>query len=637
MIAQLQSYQPAAEGGRVEVDDNSTEALQARASVKLWQSRITSARKKWEPDFKRMRKNMEFVTGLQWAGQAEMDEERYVNNLTLRIVNQKVATLYAKNPKAVATRRDRLDFQIWDENVESLMNGIQQASQMTQSGQPLPIELSALFADYQQGYQRRKLVEKVCRTMEVVYQYQVDTQQPEFKEQMKQAVRRVITCGVAYARPIFCTDESQYTDVSTIDTKSGIHDRMNRVKAIVQQIKNDDIDETSPQFETLRSLMLSISASNVLQNEFQLPQRLEFDFPPSTSILIDERCRNLHDFVAARWLAQEYILPVQEVNGIFNVDVKVGTGATDRAKEYTQEGDSTKELVSRDQSQTDPLAKKHVALLEVFDYSTKTRFFLVDGHKDYILPPELVTPNVSGFWHHIALVFNGIEIEPGTKASIFPPSDVQTLKSVQKEWNRTREALRDHRNANAPKYLVRKGFLTDDDKAKLRNAVPNEVIELEGVPPEQPIEKFIIPMQFAEIDPRLYDTAPLEQDMMLGAGTQQANIGPAQPNVTATVGTIAEQSRLNVSASNIDDLDGFLSRLAQAGGEMLLQNMSSQIVKRIAGPGAVWPDLPQSRQDFLNEVYLKIEAASSGRPNKAIEIQNFQQLAPIMLQAGANP
>src|SRR5207247_568836 len=105
--------------------------------------------------------------------------------------------------------------------------------------------------------------------------------------------------------------------------------------------------------------------------------------------------------------------------------------------------------------------------------------------------------------------------------------------------------------------------------------IPNEVIELEGVPPEQPIEKYIVPMQFAELDPRLYDTAPLEQDFMLGGGAQQADLGPALPNVTATVGNIAEQSRMNVSASNIDDLDGLLTRLAKAGGEMLFQVLIS--------------------------------------------------------------
>jgi hypothetical protein len=84
-------------------------------------------------------------------------------------------------------------------------------------------------------------------------------------------------------------------------------------------------------------------------------------------------------------------------------------------------------------------------------------------------------------------------------------------------------------------------------------------------------------------------------------------------------------------------LDGFLSRLAQAGGEMLLLEMSEEVVRRIAGVGAVWPSLDESREDYLNEVFLKIEAASSGRPNKAVDIANWRDLAPLLMQAGANP
>jgi hypothetical protein len=56
---------------------------------------------------------------------------------------------------------------------------------------------------------------------------------------------------------------------------------------------------------------------------------------------------------------------------------------------------------------------------------------------------------------------------------------------------------------------------------------------------------------------------------------------------------------------------------------------------RIAGQGAVWPG--QDREEFVNEIMLEVLAASAGRPNKSLEIANFQQLAPIWLQAGVSP
>ncbi len=603
-----------------------------QSEIKLWLGRIKRAKQKFDPDFKRMRRNMEFATGLQWQSQVEMDDERYTNNSVLGMVNQKVATLYAKNPTVEAKKRMRLEFQLWDGKMESLTDAMQQGQQVVMSGGELPPELGALFADYQTGKAKEKLLERVCETLKLNITYQMDSQRPEFKEQVKQAVRRVITCGVAYARPIFIREGERVQPNST-DSGSTVTDRLVRLKGIVTRLEEGKIDETNSELATLRSLALSLGASSQDYEPTRLDERVEFDFPPSTSIIPDSNCRTLKEWVSARWIAQEYNLPVDDVNAIFGTDIQTGSGPG-AASEFKEPQDLTKGAADYGDKQSDPYQKQLVSLYEVFDYHTKTRRFVCDGCDQYILEPEPVLP-VSGFWHHFALTFNDVEVEQGQKGSIYPPSDVQLLKSPQKAWNRTREALRDQRNANAPKYLVRKGLLTEADKNNLRNALPNSVIELEGIPPEMEPAKAVQVMQVAAIDPAVYDTRPLSEDMMRSAGMQDANVGPAQPNVTATVGTIAEQSRLTVSASNIDDLDGWLSRFLHCAGEFVLREMSEEVVKRAVGPGAVWPTV--TREDYLNEVYLTIKAASSGRPNKAISIANFQQMAPILLQAGANP
>ncbi len=145
--------------------------------------------------------------------------------------------------------------------------------------------------------------------------------------------------------------------------------------------------------------------------------------------------------------------------------------------------------------------------------------------------------------------------------------------------------------------------------------------------------KLVVPFQHAAIDPSLYDTAPLQQDILLAVGSQEANLGPLS-GATATEASISEQSRMTTTTSNVDDLDDLLSDLARAGGEVLMRECSVEVVKRIVGPGAVWP---QNAEDFINEIYLEIVAASSGRPNKAMEIANFERVVPFLIQAGANP
>jgi len=88
LTANLQDYPTAPEP--VAEPDN-TEQEQNRALVTKWLGKIEQAKKKWEPDFKRMRDNMEFVSGLQWDGQKTIETDRYINNITLRAVSQKVA------------------------------------------------------------------------------------------------------------------------------------------------------------------------------------------------------------------------------------------------------------------------------------------------------------------------------------------------------------------------------------------------------------------------------------------------------------------------------------------------------------------------------------------------------------------
>lgn len=606
-------------------ETSEAEKNQQRALIKSWLSKIERAKKKWEPDFKRMRSNMEFVSGLQWVGQETIETNRYVNNITLRAISQKVAILYAKNPKAVAEPRKRMLYQVWDGQIDTLLNAMMIAEQQIATvGEILP-EISAILNDWQAGNAQKQLLAKVCETLQIVYQYQVDKHRPDFKEQFKQLVRRTVICGVGYVRPIYCQPNAAYTKPKSIEVDSSLAGLAGRVSEVVRQIQESGKTNNDERLATLNNLATAMGGIAEDENlGAELSEKIEFDFPQATSVIPDPNCRQLKEFVAAGWIAIEYPLPREDVNAIFGVDVKTNPESQPQREEKPDQ-------------ESNNSANDIVCVYEVLDKRTKTRFFICKGYEDYLVSPEYPKPSVDGFWNVVALTFNDIEVDPSTQTSIFPPSDVQLMKPIQMEWNRTRDSLKAHRRASAPRYLIRHGMLTEEDEQALVNGKEHELIRIKGGEPGQDLSKIVSRLEAAPIDPALYDTAPLEQDMMLGAGVQQANLGAAQPNVTATVGSIAEQSRMNVSASNVDDLDACLTRLAQMCGEMIFQTFSPDTVMRIAGPGAAWPMTDEMRTDLLNEILLKVEAASSGRPNKAVDIQNWTQLAPILQAAGVNP
>ena len=93
--------------------------------VKEVLERVQAGEKYHQSAFGQMKRDMDLAAdghGDEW------EDEWYVANIVQRHIQQRTAALYAKNPKAVAKRRDRMDYSVWDENprtLERAMMGVQ--------------------------------------------------------------------------------------------------------------------------------------------------------------------------------------------------------------------------------------------------------------------------------------------------------------------------------------------------------------------------------------------------------------------------------------------------------------------------------------------------------------------------------
>jgi hypothetical protein len=491
------------------------------------------------------------------------------------------------------------------------------------------IESMATILDYENGRRINELLDKVGKTLEILYKTQCDMLEPDYKEQFKQLVRRVCITGVGYVKQSFVReDEGDSLASTTLQLNSS--NRIKQAQHLMRQLSEGEFGEDDPQVEELRQLMQSIQVS-VPYDAKQINERLVFDFPSSTSLIPDINCRNLKGFIGCNWVAEEYLLSLDDLNAFFgknltNLDVKTI---------YFPDGQEI-ELHDMKNYMGNLNRNPYVCVWEVWNKKTKSSFFVCDGYEGYLSSPTPVEPCTRHFWPWFSLTFNDIDADKESFVSPFPPSDVQQMKSAQKEWNRTRNELRAHRKANAPKTAVQKGILSEEDKDLLMTAPSNAIIELNVS--DRPIGDVFAPIGKHPIDPACYDTAPLTQDILMSTGQQEADFGsvpPAKKGETATAASIAAQAKVSKSASNVDDLDGLLTELAENGGELLLREASLPVVQRIVGPGAVWPLTNQD--DFVNHVYLEVEAASSGRPNQAVEVANWERLAPVLMQMGANP
>lgn len=574
----------------------------ARAKrVALWCKQVKAGRD-YEPTrkaFKRMREDMDFArigADKEWA-----DADNYIVPIILRHITKSVADLYAKNPKAQAKRKNRLLATVWDGKPDSLMMAMQGA----QMGDPNAI---AVLMDAQAVKQQNAMLDRIARTLVILFDHFMGEQEPNLKQQFKQAVRRAKTTGVAYCKVGFQRLMERRPEVET--QIADVTMQLAHVERLAAEATEGVLEEDAPEVHELRTMLDDLQG----QVEVIVREGPIFDFPRATEIIVDPACRNLKGFVGADWIAHEFHMTPDKVREIYEVDLGGQFTAYSRS-----------ETDARQPRETDEKEQKEVCLWEVWDKPSGQVFTIADGYKDFVKEPAPPDVRLDRFWPLFPLSFNDVEHE----CEIYPVSDVHLLKGPQREFNRAGQGLREHRQANRPFYVTRHGALEREDKAKIASHAAHEVVELNGLLPDQPVENQIQRFVHAPIDPAVYDKNVIFDDVLKTVGSQEALLGGTSGS-TATESSIAEQARLSTVASDVDELDEWLTEIARAIGQIMLLELDEATVKRIAGPGAAWPML--SRQEIVEEISLEIKAGSSGRPNKAAELANRERALPYVVQ-----
>lgn len=303
-----------------EQKEDDKEPHEARtALVKRWQKRIAAAKKKHAEPFKRIRKDLKFLAGRQWSDTDT--DDRYMANIVQRHIAQRVAALYAKNPTIVARRRDAMDFVMWEGTLAEAQGAAQQLQQSMVNGmQPMP-QAAALAQDIAQGFQKRKLMDRVAKTMEIVSKYTLDEQLPPFKMQMKRLVRRTCATGVGYMKiGLQRFMQKRPEDVEKI---TDITQRLLEIQRLSDEMAEPDEYQLSLLSAEAEQLRVEL---NSLQEEPEIVAKegVVVDFPKSTSIIVDPRCTDIRSFLGAKFVAHEFIMTTDDVRDIYDVDLKKG-------------------------------------------------------------------------------------------------------------------------------------------------------------------------------------------------------------------------------------------------------------------------------------------------------------------------
>ena len=600
----------------VVAEEDNEPTLRREALVSLLIERVRAAKEYHTKAFKQMAIDMDAVykgySGSSW------DDERYVANILQRHVHQRCSALYSKNPTPVASRRKRMDHTGWDGDEESMKKALSGLAKASMQGMEPNAQQKAIVDDHAKVKVEQRQMDKVAECMEMLFKYFMDEQHPTFKSQMKALVRRVITTSVGFVKVGYQRDVDRLPDISS--KISDVQAQVDHLRRIADEAEKGDIEQDDAEME---ELMLSLEA---LKNEplSIIQEGLVFDFPECDAIIVDPMCRLLRGFVGASWVAHEMYLSTEEIKEIYDVDVK------DSFLSYDMKGNETGVKAGQSNhsyfSHNSDNVRDGLALVwEIYDKNAGLQYIVCDGHNDFLSEPVAPPIRVETFWPFFALTFNEIE----HKDHLYPPSDIKLLAPMQHEYNRARQGLREHRRANRPKYATPAGMLEQGDKDILKDPPANAVLELQALVAGQKVDDVLQPVKQIGIDPNLYEVKTIFDDVQLVVGQQEANFGQISKG-TATETSIAESSRMSAIGANIDDLDSFMTEITRAAGQILLLEMSKDEVIAICGPGAVWPEF--KKEEVLNEVFLEIEAGSTGKPNKAAELQNIERIIPFLIQ-----
>ncbi len=606
---------------------------QRKALVAAWTGRVKAAKSHWDKSFKRMLDDQDFAFGHQWS--KDDTDKRYKANLTLRLVAQKTAFLYAKNPKAVAKRRERMNATVWDESQSTLQAIMASGAQMMQQAQMTGTGMTpammgaaqsgmAVMQDAARVKSENAMLDKLGKTLELLYAYNVSDQPHSFKSMMKLVVRRTITTGIGYVKLGFERVMEQRPDM-----EKGIADASERL-ATLERLAADMADDiTDPDGKEAEQLRLMIN-DMAKESEFVAREGLTFDYPLATHIIPDPKTIELRNFLGSDWVAEEFMLTPNEVQEIYGKDVG------DKYTTYTRNDIKGPDPVQMAREMTagyewregGKAGDKNCAFCSVWQiYCRKDGlvYEVCDGYDDFLREPASPEIYNERFYPWYGLIFNECDHE----TEIFPPSDVRLIRDMQLEYNRCREGLKEQRIAARPFTAVVAGAMEEEDLTKLSERKANDVVELNALQPNQDVKQLLQAYAGPGIDNNLYEVNPVYEDILRTTGIQEANLGGTS-DTTATQTQVAEGSRMTSMGSNIDDLNDLLTALARNGGQILMSEVSQQTVQRVIGQGAVWPQF--TRGDIAGEILLEVEAGSMGRPNATQEVANAQRIYPLLIQ-----
>lgn len=360
------------------------------------------------------------------------------------------------------------------------------------------------------------------------------------------------------------------------------------------------------------------------------------DFLRADDIQVALECPTLRDYVSSPWVAHrifklqataqaehpEAAEFLRSATLYFRVEGDQAAAGGFGAQGAEAEGDTYSKGAGGQQD----ASQGHVCIWEVWDKTTGHVITVAEGCNRYLQKPYQPAQRTTRFYPFFqwAVIWNDGERHP--------QSLTDRSRSLLDEYDRIRTNYRTHRRRAIPKTGFDRGALSVDDAKSLEGAVTQEMVglDLQGQKPEQ----VVFPISYNQIDPALYDTTVIRQELEMIWGVQEALSSTIRVAKTATEADIQQQGTESRLGYARDSLDEVFTEYSQYTAEQATSphGLSPEDVRNLAGAEALWVNLPDPEMlEML--VRVDIRAGSSGKPATALRQQQWGILLPQLQQA----
>lgn len=442
------------------------------------------------------------------------------------------------------------------------------------------------------------------------------------KRVAKRWVRGAMTVGVGWIKAAMQTRTER--DPMIEKQINDIQDNIARMNALQRKLadgESDDNDATRQEFE---DQMIALQG----QMERQVAEGLVLDLMAPEDVVVSPECGEIENYLNSPWVAFDMYKDLDDamsITGWSKKDLEQANLYTQRPRKgEIDEGTQSTQWVEQDNEEGEGAENPDgfYRFSEIWSLRDGLVYTIIDGiHNRWAREPYAPRTGAR-FYPCFMLAFHPIDGER------WPQSDVYQLKRLQDEYARIRSNYAEHRKRAVPGVIFDATVVDEQSMQDLSRAQTQEYSGVKTVRGNVPLRDLFWPKTYAQVDPGLYQTEQITQEMEKVSGAQDAVQGGIQVEKTATEAQILESGRGARTGARLDTLEDCLTELAEYSVQLTLLTMDGADAMRYAGPEAVWVDM--STDEALTLFNIEIKAGSTGKPKANSDREAWGTLMPLM-------